>query len=303
MSHNILWFIQWILVPGIMVLILLYGLFLPHTALNTKAKTSGNAGILAGMILFVLFIISQQTHPIEFAPEVITVELQLSSLLLLIAGICVGFFVRLLLELIIGTRLLGAVVSIIIAATTIGLYSFFFIKAIRISIMFESLGMLLGAFIYKMIFPDKVLIETNSQELKDGIPTADGLLRNLTKYQRIEAYDGLCDYLRWVLKKQGDTGGLAKAEGVIENLESFFKEKVEAKEVSADEANDIKSYKIWIIAHQESRSAPNRIALWDAAERLPESIKDYDKTFIKCRESVKREFAEKLCQYVNLGES
>jgi hypothetical protein len=295
-----MWLIQWVLVPGILVVILVDGFSLSHRSPNPKAKVSGHAGILAGLIIFVLFMISQQ-HAIAFSRDTLTVEFTYRSLLLLIAGFCVGFLVKLAIQRVFETRILGVLVLLIFASATIALFDFFFVKTVREYIMFAALSVLLGAFVYRMIFPTDVALKAESQDIEGGGPTADALLRNLTKEQRIEAYSGLCDYLRWVLKRQGDTGGLANVERIISYLETCFEEKIEAGEVSPDEANDIKSYKIWIIAHQESRGAPNRLALFEASERSPESILDYDKKFIKNRESIKREFADKLGHCVNLG--
>jgi hypothetical protein len=95
---------------------------------------------------------------------------------------------------------------------------------------------------------------------------------------------------------------LERIEGTIAHVESHFKKKVEAGEISEDEANDIKSYRIWFLAHQESKGAPNRMAIWDAVEQLPDSASNYDRIFIERKKSIEREFAEKLREYINLGE-
>ena len=143
----------------------------------------------------------------------------------------------------------------------------------------------------------------NSESESQGTQsTADSLLRSLTKAQRITYYSELCDYLRWLLKRQGHMKELERVEGIITRADSHFKKKVEAGEISADEANDIKSYKIWFLAHQESKGAPTRMAIWDAVEQLPKTESDYDRIFNERKTSIECEFAEKLKEYINLGE-
>jgi len=204
-----MWFIQWLLVPSALLLILVDGLFLPRRSLGSASKVSGKAGVLAGLMIFLLFVISQQSISIPFSSEVLKIELGSQTVLFLTAGFCVGFLVRFSLARVMETRLLGLLTLVTVSAPTIALYVFFYKKETRVPVMFVSLAVLLGAFIHRMIFPLQPVSKSNLEDLEQL--TADGLLRSLTRRQRIEAYSGLCDYLRWVLEKQGDTGGLAKA--------------------------------------------------------------------------------------------
>lgn len=293
-----MWLIQWLLVPGVLVLIFVDGISLPRRKVSLAPKASGNAGILAGLIVFLLFIISQQSSAIVFSPDRLQIELSSQSVLFLTAGFCIGFLFKLLLARVVETRILGLLTLLTTSGATISLYVFFFIKETRGPIMVASLAVLLGAFVYRMVFPLQLIPKWKSRE-PDSV-TADGLLRSLTKEQRVHAYTGLCEYLRWTLRKQGDTGGLAKVEKIIADLEAYFDERIAAGTISIEEANDIKSYKIWIIAHQESRGAPNRLALLDAAKGLEESNSEYDEAFTKSRESIKLEFAEELTRYISV---
>jgi hypothetical protein len=293
-----MWFIQWLLVPGVLILILVDGLWLPRRSASSAPKASAKSGILAGLIIFLLFIISQQSSAIAFSAERLEIELSGKNVLFLSAGFGIGFLFKFLLAKVVETRILGLLTLLTVSGATISLYIFFFIKEARSPIMVASLAVLLGAFVYRMVFPLQLVPHLRTGGLSPL--TADGLLRNLTKEQRIEAYSGLCEYLRWALQKQGDAGGLAKVETIIADLETYFEERIAAGKVSVEAANDIKSYKIWIIAHQESRGAPNRLALLDAAKGLEESNSEYDQRFIKSRESLRLEFVEKLTQYISV---
>jgi hypothetical protein len=52
--------IHWVAVPAILVIILLYAFNLPRKISDPQIKTSGNAGIFAGLVVFIIFVVSQQ---------------------------------------------------------------------------------------------------------------------------------------------------------------------------------------------------------------------------------------------------
>jgi hypothetical protein len=105
-----------------------------------------------------------------------------------------------------------------------------------------------------------------------------------------------------MLKRQGHMTELERAEEMVANVESNLRNKVLDGEMTADQADQIKSYKIWFLAQQESKSAPTMMAIWDALEQLPKTPSDYDRIILERKEALEREFAEKLREYINPDE-
>lgn len=130
--------------------------------------------------------------------------------------------------------------------------------------------------------------------------TAETILWDLPREQRKDVYSGLCDFIRWILKRQ-DHRKLEQFEKDLADHENFLKEKVDAGEVSADEANEAKGYRIWLIAHEESKHAPSMIALWDAPLMSIDTA-EFEKNLAERKNLIEGEFKEKLQQCLHIGE-
>ena len=148
-----LWVVQWIIIPLILLIILLYGIMLPIIASETEAKVSGFAGIFAGLVVFIFFLLSQQDSKLEFSSELSSFSFQFFPSL---GGFILGIVTKFVIDLIFHTRALGIVTLIIVATILIAIFTLIFVKDLRSTIMFLSLGTLLGGLMYLILAPESL---------------------------------------------------------------------------------------------------------------------------------------------------
>ncbi|HKB66632.1 MAG TPA: hypothetical protein VKC61_12325 [Pyrinomonadaceae bacterium] len=146
--------IHWVVVPLILLIILVYACMLPQRTSDASIKTSGNAGIFAGLIVFIIFVVSQQKSGFMFSWEIPAYSFDFFGGLALIVGAGGGFGTALVVDIIKQHRALGFLVLFIVATTTIAMYGYFFIKDVRSLVLFTSLGIMLGALLHIIWFPE-----------------------------------------------------------------------------------------------------------------------------------------------------
>lgn len=154
MSAYIMAAIEWCIVPLILPAIFLFALFgIPGNAADSQVKASARAGKWAGLILLVIFIVSQKNRPLAFSFKIPSYDFLLVPLLL--SGLA-GFFFSWIFDVIKRTRVIGFFVLALIAATTITFYSYLFISSIRSMIVFVALGIMLGVLMHEVFFPGSI---------------------------------------------------------------------------------------------------------------------------------------------------
>ena len=145
-TNTIAFVFMWIIVPCIMLGWLLY-------ALSKARTTSSRAGFWAGLVIFVVFVISQ-LH-LARAPDLSLNQLPQLELLPLLVGALVGFNILLVARLIRAEALLGIVTLLLSAASSIALFSYIFMAGARNGMSYLALGTVFGALLFVVFFPQR----------------------------------------------------------------------------------------------------------------------------------------------------
>lgn len=144
--------IEWAVVPLVLAGILLYTIiFIPDDQAIPRVKTSAQAGKWAGLIVFVIYVISRRSQTMAFSLQPADYDFVFWPTA---AAVAAGFAVSAVFDLIRSTRFLGLLVLALVSATSISLYSYLFIRLVRNSLVFVLLGFVLGVLLYEVFFPD-----------------------------------------------------------------------------------------------------------------------------------------------------
>jgi hypothetical protein len=154
----------WGFVPLILLLILCFTLFrIPDKMAELKIKASARAGKFAGLIVLILFIISQKNRDFNFSFRIPSYEFDLWPTLV---GALAGFIVYGVFSFIKPARAMGIFVLAIVSSTSIVLYSYFFISGLSKTVMYGTLGVLLGVLFYEVVLP--IFVREGSDESSEG---------------------------------------------------------------------------------------------------------------------------------------
>jgi hypothetical protein len=146
--------VGWIVVPGILVVLFIYALVLMGGAPQGPPRRSATAGFLAGLVLFVVFVVSQldaiREPSFEFSrfPSLEVIPMGL--------GLVIGFVLLLVVRWITPTPLVGLLTLLLAAASSSALYTYIFIESLRSTLLFLTLGTALGALLHIVFFPSSV---------------------------------------------------------------------------------------------------------------------------------------------------
>ncbi len=144
--------IEWAVVPLVLAGILIYGLFgIPEESAPSRVRTAAQAGKWAGLIIFVIYVISLRSRTLTFSFRAPNYDFMFwPTALAALAGLMVsGVF-----DFLRSTRFIGFLVLTIVSATAISLYSYLFIRTVRNDLVFMLLGLVLGILLYEIIFPE-----------------------------------------------------------------------------------------------------------------------------------------------------
>ena len=170
----ILFFIEWILVPIILLWFVLHGfMFEQDKSLNEESIRAAKAGGRAGLLIFVLFVISQKSKPwsISFSNP----EAEFSIVFTIIGitlGFCLQHFIKTWRNVFIAV---GSFALIHVACGSIALFSYVFLLGSngKNEIAFLSLGTALGGYLNVMLFQDNDIAsskyndKTSSKSVRD----------------------------------------------------------------------------------------------------------------------------------------
>ncbi len=141
----------WAVVPLILFLILFFSLFgLPGKMAEPRVKASARAGKFAGLIVLILFIISQKTRQFNFTFQIPSYDFDVWPTLI---GALAGFIVYGIFSFVKPARSMGIFVLAIVGSASIALYSYFFITGFSKTVMYGTLGVLLGVLFYEVVLP------------------------------------------------------------------------------------------------------------------------------------------------------
>jgi len=152
--------VSWAVVPAIILAAFFFSIIIVRRTLQDERGTSARAGFWAGILLMIVFVISQW-----YRVKSPTFSLKsLPSLNIESAGIgfIVGFFFLWIVRFLLPTRMVGLISLILSAASTSGLYAYIFIESLRGTILFLALGIAFGALLHIALFPSSIRIERPS---------------------------------------------------------------------------------------------------------------------------------------------
>ncbi len=155
--------VLWVIVPGIMLTMLLFAMIIVARTSQDERRASARAGFGAGLVLFVVYEVSQwqtlrePTFTFSYLPQ-----LDLASAG---TGFIIGFLFLWGVRLLAPTRVVGLINLILSAASTSAIYNYIFVESLRSTILFLALGIAFGALLHIVLFPSSIRrIVTQNEE-------------------------------------------------------------------------------------------------------------------------------------------
>jgi hypothetical protein len=146
--------IHWLIVPIILLIIFIYALSLPYMDSKESVKKSGTAGIFAGLIIFLIFVVTRPSDTYQFSSEIPTYSVSFFSFFIVVIGFILGFFILGIIDVFRDTSKLAFLVMILVSASMITTYCYFLFVSFRSTVVFIALGSMLGGLVKVMIAPD-----------------------------------------------------------------------------------------------------------------------------------------------------
>lgn len=145
--------------PSIMVAVLFFAVMVAIGIKNPEPKVSARAGLGAGFIIFVIYVMSQLATIQEFNLNKFSNLSPFNLLTWIIFGIgtCVGFGLLRAIAMWIQKRLIGLITLVLSAASLSTLFSYFFVPNGKDVVTPFALGSVLGVFLYMLFFPNGII--------------------------------------------------------------------------------------------------------------------------------------------------
>ena len=162
--------VQWLILPSIMTSLFAFAWVIASTARFPELKVSAWAGFFAGLVTFVIYVVSQLRliHDPDF--RVTT----LPGLLVwpLSAGLGAGFVFLWLVRLALPTRLVGILTLMLSGTSSSALFTYLFLTTLRVSVLYWTLGTALGILLHVVLFPESVghIFGGKSGQARDPLP-------------------------------------------------------------------------------------------------------------------------------------
>jgi hypothetical protein len=137
-----------------MFAILLFATRIVRTTSQHELKVSAKAGLWAGLLLFVVYVISKL--PMLREPTFNFRSLPQFDSWPAVVGFAVGFFVLWGVRFSVKTPLVGLVTLVLSAASASALYSYVFLESLRASMLFWALGLAFGTLLHMVFFPKSI---------------------------------------------------------------------------------------------------------------------------------------------------
>jgi hypothetical protein len=146
--------VQCVILPAIMFVLFAFALAIASRARTPEAKVSSWAGLWAGLMTFVIYVVSQLSHIRE--PNLRLATLPGLLWLPLGGGLAVGFVFLWLVRYVVPTRLVGLITMMLAASSTSSMFTYVFINNLRVSVLYWTLGTALGILLHVVLFPSSV---------------------------------------------------------------------------------------------------------------------------------------------------
>lgn len=145
--------VVWVVIPLIILSMLIFSLMIVANVTVPDSKVSVRAGLLAGLVLFVIYVVSQLQS--IHVPDLSNYSPHFNWFngIVLLIGFIVGFFFLWGIRILAPTRLVGLLTLILSAASLSALFSYFFASNVRDVTLFFALSTVFGILVHVMFFP------------------------------------------------------------------------------------------------------------------------------------------------------
>ncbi|MCL6451664.1 MAG: hypothetical protein K6T75_10265 [Acetobacteraceae bacterium] len=152
--QTVVWAIfYWFLMPGIILAVFWFSIAIVSRTRDPELKTSATAGFWAGMVILVIFALSQLNR---VRPAFRLGELADLSPLLVGAGCLASFAFLWGVKHLMPTRLVGLITLVVAATSSVALYGYFFMEGLRGAVVSLAPGAVLGALLHLVFFPGSI---------------------------------------------------------------------------------------------------------------------------------------------------
>jgi len=171
--------VQWVILPLIMFAIFTLAWIIASSARTAELRVSSWAGFWAGLLSFVVYVVSQLDHIRE--PELRYVALPGLQLLPLGWGLAAGFMFLWVVRHAVPTRLVGLITLMLAGTSTSAIFTYIFIDSLRVSVLYWTLGAALGILLHIVLFPASIVHIFPPGERKDSF-LADAMRKPMAEF-------------------------------------------------------------------------------------------------------------------------
>jgi hypothetical protein len=146
--------VQWVILPSIIVLLFGFAWVIANTAGSPELRVSAWVGFFAGLVSFVIYVVSQLSLIND--PDFRVSTLPGLLFLPLSAGLGAGFVFLWLVRVALPTRLVGILTLMLSGTSSSALFTYLFLTTMRVWVLYWTLGTALGILLHVMFFPESV---------------------------------------------------------------------------------------------------------------------------------------------------
>jgi hypothetical protein len=145
---------QWVILPLIMCAIFAFAWIIAGSAKTAELRVSSWAGFWAGLLSFVIYVVSQLSQIRE--PNLHYAALPGLQFLPLGWGLTTGFVFLWIVRHAVPTRLVGLITLMLAGSSTSAIFTYIFIDSLRVSVLYWTLGTALGILLHIVLFPASI---------------------------------------------------------------------------------------------------------------------------------------------------
>ncbi|OQY48501.1 MAG: hypothetical protein B6242_02210 [Anaerolineaceae bacterium 4572_78] len=146
-------FIQWLVVPSIILGVFSFATTIIAKAPKGEINVSAHGGFWAGIVLFVMYVVSQIG---QVSLPHISLVLPVLKVEPLGLGLVIGFALVGIVRYVIHTRFVGLLSLLLISMSATILFQYVFFADLRSIMLSSTLGFAFGALLHISIFPNSI---------------------------------------------------------------------------------------------------------------------------------------------------
>ncbi len=147
--------VQWVILPLIMFAIFAFAWIIANSARTAELRVSSWAGFWAGLLSFVVYVVSQLNQIRE--PKLQYADLPGIQLLPFGWGLATGFVFLWFVRHALPTRLVGLITLMLAGTSTSAIFTYIFIDSTRVPVLYWTLGTALGILLHIVLFPSSIV--------------------------------------------------------------------------------------------------------------------------------------------------